>query len=112
MKLKTLLNEKGFTLIEMLIVLMIISLLLMIVVPNLTKNNNTAQEASCKGTVKLVQAQVYAYNLEEGGNLTSLEPLISNGYVDSIKCYNDQDVELDVDTQIVSEPKPKPLPAS
>lgn len=33
-------NERGFTLIEMLIVLMVISVLLLIAIPNVTEKNN------------------------------------------------------------------------
>ena len=37
---KNIMNQKGFTLIEMLIVLLIISVLILITVPNLTKHND------------------------------------------------------------------------
>ncbi|MFF2854521.1 prepilin-type N-terminal cleavage/methylation domain-containing protein, partial [Peribacillus sp. NPDC058002] len=36
-------NERGFTLIEMLIVLLVISILLIITIPNITKNQSTIQ---------------------------------------------------------------------
>ncbi|MDT8863029.1 competence type IV pilus major pilin ComGC [Alkalihalobacillus sp. MEB130] len=82
MKLK---NEKGFTLIEMLIVLMIISILLLIAVPNMTTNNQAASSKGCEATVKLVQAQVYAYEFEEGELPENLEDLIPD-YIDNVKC--------------------------
>lgn len=59
-------NENGFTLIEMMIVLMIISIILLIAVPNMTQNNTVAQEKGCSATVDLLQAQVGAYQIEEG----------------------------------------------
>lgn len=41
-------NEKGFTLVEMLIVLFIISILLLITIPNVTKHNQTIQKRAVK----------------------------------------------------------------
>ncbi len=46
-------NEKGFTLIEMLVVLMVISILLIITVPNITKNQSSIQEKGCEAFVKM-----------------------------------------------------------
>ena len=41
---KKLKNKKAFTLIEMLIVLFIIAILLILIVPNITKNIDTAKD--------------------------------------------------------------------
>ncbi|MEH6949160.1 competence type IV pilus major pilin ComGC, partial [Bacillus sp. JJ634] len=49
--LKRLRNEKGFTLIEMLIVLLIISVLLIITIPNITKHQSTVQTKGCEAFV-------------------------------------------------------------
>lgn len=40
-------NEKGFTLIEMMIVLFVISILLLITIPNVTKNQSSITEKGC-----------------------------------------------------------------
>lgn len=45
-------NEKGFTLIEMLIVLLVITVLLLITIPNVTKHNSSIQEKGCDGLIK------------------------------------------------------------
>ena len=45
-------NEKGFTLIEMMIVLFVISILLLITIPNVTKNQSSITEKGCEGLVK------------------------------------------------------------
>ncbi|WP_152908487.1 prepilin-type N-terminal cleavage/methylation domain-containing protein, partial [Geobacillus stearothermophilus] len=41
-------NQKGFTLIEMLIVLMVISVLLLIAIPNIAKHNSMINEKGCE----------------------------------------------------------------
>ena len=58
-------NQKGFTLIEMMIVLLVISVLLVITVPNVTKNNSSINEKGCEAFVNMVQGQVQAYELDD-----------------------------------------------
>lgn len=60
-------NERGFTLIEMMIVLLIISILLMIAVPAMTKSNSVASQKTCEATKQLLQSQAAAYTLEHDG---------------------------------------------
>ena len=58
-------NQKGFTLIEMMIVLLVISVLLVITVPNVTKNNSSINEKGCEAFINMVQGQVQAYELDD-----------------------------------------------
>ncbi|OIJ11303.1 competence protein ComG [Anaerobacillus alkalilacustris] len=83
---KYLLNDRAFTLIEMMIVLMIISILLLITVPNMSKNSSIAQERGCEATIDLLQAQVGAYFIENGELPLSLGVLKTEGYVTTIDC--------------------------
>lgn len=57
-------NEKGFTLVEMLVVLLVISILVMITVPNLSKHFSAIDRKGCDAYIQMVQAQVDAYKLE------------------------------------------------
>ena len=75
-------QEKGFTLIEMMIVIMIISVLLLIAVPSLTKNNEVVEGKSCEATVKVAQTQVAAYKADEKAYPASMDVLVSQGYLD------------------------------
>lgn len=79
-------NQKGFTLIEMMIVLMIISTLLLITIPNVTKNNSVVKEKGCDALVKLIEAQVQAYEIEKGTAPSNLEALKSEGYIETYTC--------------------------
>ncbi|PYZ98609.1 competence protein ComG [Alteribacter lacisalsi] len=78
--------EAGFTLIEMMIVLMIISVLLLIAVPSLTKNTSVANEKGCDAVIELLQGQAGAYLVAEGKQLTDLGDLVEKGYVDTVSC--------------------------
>lgn len=79
-------NEQGFTLIEMLIVMLVISVLLIITVPNVMKNQEAVNSKGCDAYVKMVEGQVQAYKLKEG-SMPSLENLISEGFLkEDVKC--------------------------
>ncbi|MFB4210894.1 competence type IV pilus major pilin ComGC [Shouchella sp. 1P09AA] len=91
---KRLKKDDGFTLIEMLVVLMIISVLLLIALPNMSKNTDMAGGKSCDATKKLVQTQVGAYEVEHGKIPASLDVLVSEGYVDQITCASGKKLVL------------------
>lgn len=87
-------NERGFTLVEMMIVLSVITILMLIIVPNITQNSNVASDKSCEATIKLVQSQVAVYiadnNGQEPDSIDDLIPYL-DGYSenDDITCPDD-----------------------
>lgn len=64
---------KGFTLIEMLVVLGIISILLLLFVPNLSKQKEAIQKKGDAAIVKVVESQMDIYELEHGVRPTAEE---------------------------------------
>ena len=60
------LNERGFTLIEMLVVLLVISIVLLVAIPNISKHSKTINEKGCEALKQMVQGQVEAYFIETG----------------------------------------------
>ncbi|PAV29077.1 prepilin-type cleavage/methylation domain-containing protein [Virgibacillus profundi] len=74
-------NNKGFTLIEMLIVLMIISVLIILIVPNLSGKSKGVHETGCDALVKVVQAQVDLYYLDEGSYPATIDDLVEKDYI-------------------------------
>ncbi|WP_026674863.1 competence type IV pilus major pilin ComGC [Alkalihalobacterium bogoriense] len=101
---KLLKKQAGFTLIEMMIVLLIISILLLIAVPNMTKNTAVAGDKSCDATIKLLQTQVGAYEVEKGSLPASLQALQDEGYVDNITCPNNETLSLNTNGVVVKSP--------
>ncbi|SHF60683.1 competence type IV pilus major pilin ComGC [Ornithinibacillus halophilus] len=83
-------NNKGFTLIEMLLVLMIISVLMILIIPNLGEKGKKVAEDGCDALVSLVQAQSDTYLLENGSHAKDLDSLVSAEYItsDQTKCKN------------------------
>nr|WP_077621023.1 competence type IV pilus major pilin ComGC [Bacillus sinesaloumensis] len=72
-------NQNGFTLVEMLIVLLVVSILLLVTIPNVTKHNSVIKNKGCDALVKMVEAQVQAYELEKGSPPTT-ENIATNEY--------------------------------
>lgn len=73
-------NEKGFTLVEMLIVLLIISVLILVTVPNVTKHFKTIDNKGCDAYKSMVQSQVEAYKIDHH-EYPKIEDLIAKGYL-------------------------------
>lgn len=74
-------NQRGFTLVEMLIVLLVISVLLLLIIPNLTKQTDLVNDKGCQALVEVIQAQAQAYYLENGQHAASFGTLIDAGYL-------------------------------
>jgi competence protein ComGC len=74
-------NERGFTLVEMLVVLLIISVLILVTIPNVSKHFASIDKKGCDAYVLMVQGQVEAYKLEEKKYPSSVEDLVNSGYL-------------------------------
>lgn len=79
---KTLENEKvkAFTLLEMLMVLLIISVLMLLFIPNLSKQKEKVTDKGNAAVVKIVENQAELYELNEGKK-PSLSELVQNGNI-------------------------------
>jgi competence protein ComGC len=99
-------NEKGFTLIEMLIVLLVISILLLITIPNVTKHHASIQEKGCEGLINMVQAQTTAYEIDYD-EVPTIEELKAAKYLrDTPVCPNGNSIAISANgevTEVVTE---------
>ncbi|SFJ21233.1 competence protein ComGC [Halobacillus dabanensis] len=95
-------NERGFTLIEMLIVLLVISVLLIITIPNMSKNSTTVKDKGCEALLKTTEAQVEAYFIDNSKRPESLQTLITEGYITQSTCPDGS--ELQYEDGVVSAP--------
>ena len=71
---------KGFTLLEMLIVLWVISILILLFAPNLSKQKDSIEKKGNAAIVKVVETQLDVYRLENDKSPT-IELLLSDGYI-------------------------------
>ncbi|WP_040208035.1 competence type IV pilus major pilin ComGC [Neobacillus jeddahensis] len=89
-------NENGFTLIEMMIVMLVISVLLIITIPNVAKHNSNINNKGCDAYIKMVQAQVQAYEMDKN-QIPTMADLKEENYLrsDSNGCPNGNEVVID-----------------
>lgn len=100
---KKLLNQKGFTLVEMMIVLLIISVLLLVTIPNIAKHTATIDSKGCDAYINMVSAQIEAYKLEFK-EIPTLLSLNTAGFVkeEKLVCPGGQELTID-ENGVVSE---------
>lgn len=95
-------NEKGFTLIEMMVVLMIISILILIAIPNVTKHSKSIDDKGCQAYVRMIQGQIEAFKIDNKGEAVTFPILIREGYLpeEGDKCPNGATLTLETDGTI------------
>lgn len=96
-KKKLMVERRGFTLIEMTIVLFIISLLILIIIPNLSNQRKHAQGIHSNAMVSVVQSQVDAYYSEfPKAKHVTLAELHNKGYLTNkqLKEANDDGIKI------------------
>ncbi|MGC6768328.1 competence type IV pilus major pilin ComGC [Enterococcus sp. LJL128] len=71
---------KGFTLLEMLIVLLIISVLILLFAPNLSRQKDNIDKKGNAAIIKVVETQMDVYRLENDQTPT-VDTLLSEGYI-------------------------------
>lgn len=89
-------KEKGFTLIEMMIVLLVISILLLITIPNVTKHNSKINTTGCDAFIKMVQAEVQSYYMDKKQYPETAAALATEGYLQEgqTTCPNGDAIEI------------------
>ncbi|ANU11166.1 general secretion pathway protein G [Planococcus antarcticus DSM 14505] len=96
-------SQKGFTLIEMLIVMLIITVLIAIAIPNVTKQSSAVDEKGCKAFVQMVQGQVESYRMDLK-TMPTLTDLVTEGYLKTgeTDCPNGDVVNISVGGVVTS----------
>lgn len=97
-------KKNGFTLVEMLIVIAIISVLIILFIPNLTGKTKEVNDKGCQALVQVVQTQVHAFYLKNNRYPKDLDELEKHDYINSNQktCPNEKDLNYNDKTGNVS----------
>ncbi len=77
-------RHRGFTLIEMLVVLAVIGLLLSLVAPSYLHHIDRAQELALKHNLKSVRTSIDQFRADRGRDPASLDELVSARYLPEV----------------------------
>src|SRR5438552_1557425 len=75
-------NNRGFSLLELLIVVAIILIIATIAIPSLLRSRQAAQESSAVSNIRTINTAEVTYLSSNGGNYGSIPQLITAGLVD------------------------------
>ena len=75
-------KNKGFTLLEMIVVVMVIAVLFLLTIPNVSKVMSSVDNKACDALCKVVDSASIQYRLEYGEMPNSLTDLVSAGLLE------------------------------
>lgn len=89
-------KENGFTLLEMIIVILVLSILFLLTVPNIQKVATIIENKGCEALVKVVDSAILEYKLEYGVTPSSVYDLINEGLLSEgqRECSNGKIIEI------------------
>lgn len=89
--------RRGFTLVEMMIVMMAIALLFLLTIPNIAKTVNVIETSGCKSQVSLVDTAILQFKLENQRYPVNLDDLIEAGFLieEQRFCQNGREITIE-----------------
>lgn len=79
-------KKQGFTLVEVILVIIIVGILAAIVIPRITYTSNEAKKSACDANVAALNAQIELYHVRDAsGNWPAdLDALVTADYIDAV----------------------------
>ena len=92
-------SKKGFTLLEMIVVVLIMSILFLLTIPNVSDVISSTKKKSCDLMLSEVDSARVQYEMKFGEAPNSVQDLVSAGYLDEdrITCADGTTIYFDSD---------------
>lgn len=89
--------KKGFTLLEMIVVLSVITLLFLLTIPNIQKVMTLFDRKGCEAQMKVIDAAILEYKLDTGETADDPDQLVDAGYISEqqITCQNNDQIGIE-----------------
>ena len=86
----------AFTILEMMIVLLVITIMLFITLPNIQQKEKVIRGKGCSALIEIVNSQIMLYEVDEARTPTSVQQLIQKGYLkkEQAKCPDGKTVTI------------------
>ena len=96
--------KKGFTLLEMVVVVIIVSVLFLLTVPNVSRVIDSVDNRACSAMTKVVDSAIAQFKLDYGSMPNSISDLVHGGYLqpEQASCSNGTSLEI-VDGHCIQE---------
>lgn len=95
--------KKGFTLLEMIVVVSVITLLFLLSIPNIQKVLNLFEKKGCEAQLKVIDAAILEYKIEFKEIADDIDQLVDADYILEEQTYcqnNDRIVIIDGQAKI------------
>lgn len=86
--------KKGFTLLEMIVVVSVITLLFLLSIPNIQKVLNLFEKKGCEAQLKVIDAAILEYKIEFNEIAESIDQLVEAEYIspEQTSCQNNDQI--------------------
>jgi len=88
--------KQGFTMLEMIVVISIISVLFLLEIPNIQKTMQNIDNKGCDALLKVVDSAILEFKLEFNDYPDDVYDLVNAGYLSEqqVKCHNNERIVI------------------
>ncbi len=89
-------KKTAFTILEMMLVLLVISVILLLIIPNIVGKQAMIKDKGCQAQIEMINAQILLYEIENGEMPGSMQALVDSGLVTEKQriCANGDAIEI------------------